>query len=187
MHVDLVAINTIQEKPTLLIQIDQQQQLYKVFDIQQMANKATCCPGIIEMGYWGGIRGKNWNPTPNGIKEIIIWYEDTVFSISCSDKPCPDESGDVPPVSGSPKHETIIFHPDEFLTSLSGTTVLKDGDTVIQSLKFYTNKTAYGPYGETDGGTPFDLHLMNAEIVSFFGRQSDLLNAIAVQVIRHPH
>ncbi|KAK1550078.1 hypothetical protein Q3G72_013311 [Acer saccharum] len=37
MHVDLVAINTIQEKPTLLIQIDQQQQLYKVFDIQQMA------------------------------------------------------------------------------------------------------------------------------------------------------
>ncbi|KAI9187141.1 hypothetical protein LWI28_024883 [Acer negundo] len=48
MHVDLVAINTIQEKPTLLIQIDQQQQLYKAFDIQQMGNQPT-----VDIGPWG--------------------------------------------------------------------------------------------------------------------------------------
>ncbi|KAK1551309.1 hypothetical protein Q3G72_033711 [Acer saccharum] len=61
MHVDLVAINTIQEKPTLFIQIDQQQQLYKVFDIQQMAYQQ----GTIMQQPWGDEGEENRDVQPS--------------------------------------------------------------------------------------------------------------------------
>jgi hypothetical protein len=72
---------------------------------------------------------------------------------------------------------------DESLTEISGTTgPAYNIDNLVKSLKFVTNKRAYGPYGR-DEGTPFRVKVMNnGHVAGFFGRSGDCLDAIGLYV-----
>jgi hypothetical protein len=52
---------------------------------------------------------------------------------------------------------------------------------LIRSLKFITNKTTYGPYGNPSGGTSFASY-REGRVVGFFGRSGDLLDQLGVIV-----
>ena len=52
---------------------------------------------------------------------------------------------------------------------------------LIQSLQFITNKTTYGPYGNTVGGTSF-ASSTEGRVVGFFGRSGDLLDQLGAIV-----
>ena len=52
---------------------------------------------------------------------------------------------------------------------------------LIRSLKFITNKTTYGPYGNTSGGTSF-ASSNEGRVVGFFGRSGDLLDQLGAIV-----
>ncbi|KAK0600204.1 hypothetical protein LWI29_012710 [Acer saccharum] len=156
MDVDLVAINTIQEKPTLLTQIDQQQQLYKVFDIQQMANEQAriCFSGIIKIGPWGGEGGIVWEAKPpnttTSIRKINIGYGDIIDSLSFESKnraigqPVPS-----PKYGGQGRTNNLAsLETDEYLTSISGTILNNNGNLFIESLAFRSDRNKiHGPYG----------------------------------------
>ncbi|TXG67069.1 hypothetical protein EZV62_008344 [Acer yangbiense] len=189
MQVELVAINTIQEKPTPLIQIDQQQQLYKVFDIQQMANQARICfSGTIKLGPWGGKGGNSMEFEPDtnitSITAIDIGYGEVLNALQFTSTDKKSEkwgTGDLT--------QTVRFNgPDEYLNLISGTTT-KNNDKkkiFVESLTFYTNKGKQYTYGPaTKTGDAFSIPMANAEVVGFSGRAGDQINAIGIYVIPH--
>ncbi|TXG67068.1 hypothetical protein EZV62_008343 [Acer yangbiense] len=193
MHVDLVAINTIQEKPTLLVQIDQQQQLYKVFDIQQMANQQAriCFSGTIVIGPWGGEGGRfrQFVPgTTRSIKEIQIGNDEVVDYLKFESQDGRAEAWG----SGVVRDAVPINLPSEYLTSISGTTT-KNNDkkkVAVESLTFYTNvnNVGYGPFGrDPTTGDAFSIPMGNAEVVGFSGRAVEQINAIGIYVIPRPN
>lgn len=51
--------------------------------------------------------------------------------------------------------------------------------TVIKSLRFYSNRTKYGPYGD-ERGESFSFPMEGGAIVGFHGRSGALLDAIGV-------
>ena len=75
----------------------------------------------------------------------------------------------------------MLDWPKEYLTSISGTVAVYSNYTVIHSLRFYTNKTEYGPYG-SEKGTPFSLPMEGGVIVGFHGRAGHYVDAIGVYV-----
>ena len=75
----------------------------------------------------------------------------------------------------------MLDWPTEYLTSISGTVAVYSNHTVIHSLRFYTNKTEYGPYG-SEKGTPFSLPMEGGVIVGFHGRAGHYVDAIGVYV-----
>ena len=75
--------------------------------------------------------------------------------------------------------QILLDWPREYLTSITGTTVKVWDYTVIKSLRFYSNRTKYGPYG-VEKGESFSFPMEGGAIVGFHGRSGALLDAIGV-------
>ncbi|KAK2639933.1 hypothetical protein Ddye_027728 [Dipteronia dyeriana] len=111
---------------------------------------------LIKVGTWGGSGGCEWSyVAKGGITEIEI------------------SSGWI-----------TIDWSREYLTSISGTNNNHYGRYVVESLYFYTNLNKYGPFGgsQLNGtkGIPFNVPLEDREIVGFYGRACDFIDAIGV-------
>ncbi|KAJ9560236.1 hypothetical protein OSB04_005396 [Centaurea solstitialis] len=78
----------------------------------------------------------------------------------------------------------FINYPNEYLTSISGT-FYSFGFVVVESLRFTTNHSRYGPYGSNLKGTPFSFSEKGAMIVGFHGSvyDNEFLEAIGVYVM----
>ncbi|KAL5756546.1 hypothetical protein ACOSQ2_021292 [Xanthoceras sorbifolium] len=130
---------------------------------------------------YGGPGGCEWNyVAKSGIAEIAIsvgWVIDSL-SFKGVDNNCKGEYSKK--FGGNGGESTITINwPKEYLTLISGTYNTYQGHCVVESLCFYTNCTKYGPYGCTNG-TPFKFPLEDREIVGFFGRAGDFIDAIGV-------
>lgn len=81
----------------------------------------------------------------------------------------------------------IRLRPDEHLTSVEGFCGEFEGNYVVRSLTFVSNRRAYGPYGRTEG-VPFALPAAGGRIVGFHARSGRYLDAIGtyVKVERQP-
>ena len=75
----------------------------------------------------------------------------------------------------------MLDWPKEYLTSISGMVAVYLNYTIIHSLRFYTNKTEYGPYG-SEKGKPFSLPMEDGIIVGFHGRAGQYVDAIGVYI-----
>lgn len=74
--------------------------------------------------------------------------------------------------------QIALHYPNEFLTSISGYIAEDYGFRAIRSLKFYSNKRVYGPYGE-ETGTSFTIPMVDdGRIVGFFGGCNVYVDAI---------
>ncbi|KAL5755475.1 hypothetical protein ACOSQ2_020221 [Xanthoceras sorbifolium] len=139
-------------------------------------------PSLITVGPWGGPGGCEWNyVAKSGIAEIAIsvgWVVDSL-SFKGVDDNCKGEYSKKFGGKGGESTVITINWPKEYLTSISGTYNTYKGHCVVESLCFYTNCTKYGPYGCTNG-TPFKFPLEDREIVGFFGRAGDFIDAIGV-------
>ncbi|KAL5738564.1 hypothetical protein ACOSP7_031325 [Xanthoceras sorbifolium] len=140
--------------------------------------------GSIKLGPWGGDDGSAWhyNPSECAITGIVINYEDTIHSISFKSIDIKSNTEEFSKTFGGDggKSEEISFNwPGEYLTNISGTINKYDVHQVIESLCFHTNRTKYGPYGKMNGST-FTIPMEGAEIVGFFGRKGDRVDAIGI-------
>ncbi|CAH1442812.1 unnamed protein product [Lactuca virosa] len=75
---------------------------------------------------------------------------------------------------------------NEYLTSISGTIDNSGGSyssPMLMSLSFHTNQIRYGPYGNSDKGTPFSYDGKDGMIIGFYGRFGQYINAIGIYVI----
>ncbi|KAK0602489.1 hypothetical protein LWI29_033952 [Acer saccharum] len=154
----------------------QQHNIRFIFDIDSN--------GTIKLGpLGGGTGGGGWdfNPGPHSsITEIEIVHGvvvDSIYIKSVNRKT--GRSGFSGKHGGNGGGSTLISitEPDEYITSISGTTRTFNGHLVVESLTFNTNKTRYGPYGNTTGNA-FGIPMENGEIVGFFGRAGDFIDAI---------
>ncbi|PIN15246.1 hypothetical protein CDL12_12122 [Handroanthus impetiginosus] len=141
---------------------------------------ASCdqCEGGTSVQEWGGSAGKDWSykPKSGGIKEIFIIHGGVIHSVAFKH----DDSDNASKFGGNGGTRTdkvAIDFPSEFLTGISGS-YESDG---VKSLKFYTNRTQYGPFG-TESGTPFSFRADSGVITGFHGRADSSLNAIGVYV-----
>ncbi|KAL5822271.1 hypothetical protein ACOSQ3_020179 [Xanthoceras sorbifolium] len=137
---------------------------------------------LITVGPWGGPGGCEWNyVAKSGISEIVISVECVVDSLTFKgvDDNCKGENSKKFGGKGGESTVIMIDWPKEYLTSISGTYNTYKGHCVVESLCFYTNCTKFGPYGYTNG-TPFKFPLEDREIVGFFGRAGDFIDAVGV-------
>ncbi|KAK1582589.1 hypothetical protein Q3G72_016571 [Acer saccharum] len=191
MDVDLVAINTIQEKPTLLVQISYFVHLFKEEEEEEESangRQGSYLFGTVKLGpLGGGTGGGGWdfNPGPHSsITEIEIVHGvvvDSIYIKSVNRKTGRSEFSGKHGGNGGGSTLISITEPDEYITSISGTTRTFNGHLVVESLTFNTNKTRYGPYGNTTGNG-FGIPMENGEIVGFFGRAGDFIDAIGIYV-----
>uniref|UniRef100_A0A7N2M424 Jacalin-type lectin domain-containing protein n=2 Tax=Quercus lobata TaxID=97700 RepID=A0A7N2M424_QUELO len=140
----------------------------------------------LKVGPWGGKGGNQWSFKANkgGITEIIIFHGGAIDSISlkCGDQDGVLQNSNKIGGNGGHRNDKILLDwPQEYLTSISGTVAVYSNYTVIHSLRFYTNKTEYGPYG-SEKGTPFSLPMEGGVIVGFHGRAGHYVDAIGVYV-----
>ncbi|KAF3962766.1 hypothetical protein CMV_012761 [Castanea mollissima] len=82
---------------------------------------------------------------------------------------------------GDRTDKILLDWPREYLTSITGTIGNVRNYTVIKSLRFYSNRTKYGPYGD-ERGESFSFPMEGGIIVGFNGRSGALLDAIGVYV-----
>ncbi|KAL3632378.1 hypothetical protein CASFOL_025362 [Castilleja foliolosa] len=143
--------------------------------------------GVISLGPWGGSAGNNWSFRGNrAITSITIYYFQGIRSISFTDATgsiSGNFGGDTSQEQGS-WIKVDINWPSEYLKYITGSvgTHFQTGTTVIMSLSFGTNLRTYGPYGPTSQGTPFSIPVRDDVVVGFYGRSSQLLDAIGVFV-----
>ncbi|KAK0598690.1 hypothetical protein LWI29_037039 [Acer saccharum] len=133
-------------------------------------------------GPFGGQGGKEWNYKPNGaITEIKISHGRVIDSLSFKSVDISDkcEYSDRFGGEGGDTDLITMDWPKEYLTSISGTHHSYKKQHVIESICFHTNKMTYGPFGGTQG-SPFDLPLKDRDIVGFYGRASNYIDAIGV-------
>ncbi|KAM3758470.1 hypothetical protein ACB098_01G046300 [Castanea mollissima] len=138
----------------------------------------------MKVGQWEGKAGSYWSFKANkgGISEIIIIHGEAIHSISFksedgdgtfeySDKYGGDD--------GDRTDKILLDWPREYLTSIAGTIGHVWKHTVIKSLRFYSNRTKFGPYGD-ERGESFSFPMEGGVIVGFHGRSGVLLDAIGV-------
>ncbi|KAH7565667.1 hypothetical protein JRO89_XS09G0242100 [Xanthoceras sorbifolium] len=157
--------------------------LYKIFTFFiSLLQGSPQDPSLITVGPWGGPGGCEWNyVAKSGIAEIAIsvgWVVDSL-SFKGVDDNCKGEYSKKFGGKGGESTVITINWPKEYLTSISGTYNTYQGHCVVESLCFYTNCTKCGPYGCTNG-TPFKFPLEDREIVGFFGRAGDFIDAVGV-------
>lgn len=74
----------------------------------------------------------------------------------------------------------IQFGPSEIVKKIFGTTGNFGGDIVVTSLTIVTSVTIYGPFGKALGTTFSIPDKDNSNIVGFFARAGDFVDAIGV-------
>ena len=143
-----------------------------------------------KIGEWGGYAGdrRDLRASPDRLLEVKV----TANNISCIRSISfiyigadgkPYEEGPWGFGHAGTEYKIDLCRFDESLTEISGTTgPAYNIDNLVKSLKFVTNKRAYGPYGR-DEGTPFRVKVMNnGHVAGFFGRSGDCLDAIGLYV-----
>ncbi|KAK1575915.1 hypothetical protein Q3G72_009459 [Acer saccharum] len=131
---------------------------------------------------WGGLGGTRWSYMPEGgIVEIIINHGVIIDSLSFKSVSANNvaESSSNFGGKGGNKTQISIDWPEEYLTSISGTTIKYNNTEYVESLTFYTNWHTHGPFGY-EKGTHFSLPVENRVIVGFHGRAGRYMDAIGV-------
>ncbi|KAL3619131.1 hypothetical protein CASFOL_036701 [Castilleja foliolosa] len=137
------------------------------------------CEGAISVGAWGGQDGNHWSyqAKHGGLKHIIICYGQVINSVMFKGDGDEEASAATADYSarfgGSGGYKTekvIIDYPLEYLTGITG------------KLKFHTNRTIYGPFGEGEKGDPFSFITEGGVITGFHGRAGDYVDAIGVYI-----
>ncbi|KAH7567267.1 hypothetical protein JRO89_XS07G0040900 [Xanthoceras sorbifolium] len=152
-----------------------------------MANKAASYnwENPTKKELWGGDGGTEWNYQPNGpITEIIVSHGYFIDAISFKsvDGEGKVHSSDKYGGDGGTKDIFEIHWPNDYLESISGTYDTQNGEYFIRSLRF---KTKQGIESKSYGhafGKRFEYSMQNGIIVGFYGRRSNLLDAIGVYV-----
>ena len=76
----------------------------------------------------------------------------------------------------------VKLKPDEYVVQVRGTNGrVSNMADCIRSLQFITNKTTYGPYGNTGGATSF-ASSTEGRVVGFFGRSGNALDQLGAIV-----
>ena len=77
-----------------------------------------------------------------------------------------------------------LEYPSEYITAVQGTydKIFGSDATVINMLRFKTNKQTSTPFGR-EAGTAFELKEEGHKIVGFHGKVSDLLHQLGVYVL----
>ena len=73
----------------------------------------------------------------------------------------------------------ITFVDGESIIGISGTVGTYEGNNVITTISFLTNKKSYGPYGANEAAN-FSLPVTRGQYVGFSGNYGDFLECIGV-------
>ncbi|KAK2654845.1 hypothetical protein Ddye_014701 [Dipteronia dyeriana] len=152
----------------------------------------------LDVGPWGGNKGKSWNGgrfqgriieidvhVRNGVIRAIQYRYEIGSPLVVSSIKHGGEVAD----RASTTYRIILDKDNnspEELVGISGFYGAFDANCceyqVVQSISFYTNKGKYGPFG-TEIGTFFNSPVCtNAKVVGFHGRSGEYLDAIGVHV-----
>ncbi|KAK1550148.1 hypothetical protein Q3G72_014537 [Acer saccharum] len=139
-------------------------------------------PKVYQLGPWGGLGGTRWSYMPEGgIVEIIINHGVIIDSLSFKSvyaNNVAESSSNFGGIGGNKTHISIDW-PEEYLMSISGTTIKYNNTEFVESLTFYTNWRTHGPFGY-EKGTHFSLPVENRVIVGFHGQAGTYMDAIGV-------
>nr|ADV38315.1 mannose/glucose-specific lectin [Litchi chinensis] len=145
----------------------------------------------IKLGPWGGNGGSSWSYNPSGSvitgvfvrfsagRLISIYFKST--NVSSGTSTYSDKFGGYDSNTAD-YTEVLVDWPEEYFTSISGTAVTSNGLETVQSLTFHTTKGTRSPNGNTNG-TPFSIPMEGAQIVGFFGRAGEYVDAIGINVV----
>jgi len=132
----------------------------------------------MKCGPSGGIGGENFvdtlPPTKMKIKEVLVWYEDTVeaIQVTWSDNSKSDKHG-----KGNANPTSFTLRDDEYLVSISG----RYGKS-LDRITLITTKGQEKSFGGEGGDVEFyynvDPTYSQAHIIGFFGRAGDVIDAI---------
>ncbi|KAJ8762178.1 hypothetical protein K2173_007332 [Erythroxylum novogranatense] len=162
-------------------------------DNSPWCNKLVACGVIKEPvpcgpGPWGGDGGRQWDDGVfSGIKQIFVTRTSEAI---CSMQIEYDRNGQSVwsvkhgSIGGTATHRVKLEYPREVLTCISGyygPTSRDDRSKVVRSLRFYTSRGKYGPFGE-EIGTFFTSTTMEGKVVGFHGRCGAYLDAIGVHM-----
>ncbi|TVU46646.1 hypothetical protein EJB05_06195, partial [Eragrostis curvula] len=141
---------------------------------------------VAKLGTWGGDGGSNHDITvaPRRLESITTHSGDVVDSIAFAYRDRDKILQTAGPWGGKGGNEkTISLGPSEFVTEVVGTVGQKGKLHVVTSLKFVTNRDAYGPFGKAEG-TAFSVPVLNnGSIVGFFARAGDYLDAVGFYIL----
>ncbi|KAL4559459.1 hypothetical protein LXL04_031597 [Taraxacum kok-saghyz] len=139
----------------------------------------------ITFGPWGSSEGKEWIYIPEGfIKKIRISHGPDINSIEFHSECSEGETRkSLFGVEGGIRTDTIIIdHPDEYITSISGTISYRL--KVVKSLYFQTNQHRYGPYGrQVEDSGDFSYGGKGSVIVGFHGCFGKQIESIGLYVM----
>ncbi|KAA8544823.1 hypothetical protein F0562_019586 [Nyssa sinensis] len=129
----------------------------------------------VSVGPFGGERGKAWDDgIHTSVRQLIICSGSVRNSIQIEydDHGCPKWSKKhAESTEGGVTNVVKLEYPGEYLISLSGYYDV-EGDHVVSSLTFLSNKQQYGPYG-SGKEEYFSFPLSSGKIIGFHGRSSD--------------
>ncbi|XP_076889340.1 mannose/glucose-specific lectin-like [Bidens hawaiensis] len=144
--------------------------------------------GFIRVGTWG--RQSYWSfelLQGQKLKKITIDHgDDVIYSLmfTTETEGVLNTSNKFGGWNGGQTVSEVTFDSDEELVGIKGSTGTKDGNTIISSLSFETNKSTHGPFG---GATDFLFTLPwdNGSLVGFYGLAGYYIDSIGVYVKAH--
>ncbi|KAJ0467430.1 putative protein kinase RLK-Pelle-CrRLK1L-1 family [Helianthus annuus] len=174
------------ERPTMAWIV---KKLEKALDLQVNGDVV----GFVRLGTWGKqIEGheNNWCfelEQGHRLQKITIDHgDDVIYSLMFTSE-CRGVLHESTKAGGSAGGDTIsevTLDFDEEIVGIIGSIGTRDGDTIISSLSFKTNKKTHGPFGR-ESKSLFSIPLDKASIVGFYGTCGNYINSIGMYVIAH--
>ncbi|KAL6644496.1 hypothetical protein ACP70R_016104 [Stipagrostis hirtigluma subsp. patula] len=144
---------------------------------------------VVRMGPCGGGGGDARDVDMRGVDrvvKVVVRHGDTVDAMSVLyERSGREEWTDLWGGPGGALSE-ICLRPDEHLTGVEGRCGEFEGNFVVRSLTFVSNRCAYGPYGREEG-VPFALPAAGGRILGFHARSGRHLDAIGTYVRTEHH
>ncbi|XP_044954245.1 horcolin-like [Hordeum vulgare subsp. vulgare] len=140
---------------------------------------------MTKIGTWGGEGGSECDiDTKSSVMlSVTIRSGDTINAISFVYLGSDGRVYSVGPWGGTGgKQVQIFFDPTNYVEEISGTMGTYGGNDVVPSLKIVPYKGNPNTFGIAKG-TPFRIPVLDGgKIVGFFGRSSDVLDAIGLYI-----
>ncbi|CAL4979602.1 unnamed protein product [Urochloa decumbens] len=139
----------------------------------------------VKIGHWGGTGGqpRDVKQIPNRLVRVTIYSD--ACAITAIEFTYTDSTGnhhDEGPWgrdTDDDDGEVIELH-HGYLKEISGTHGrVGSMNNIITSLRFVTNRNKVYTFGKTNG-TPFRVPIQEGQIVGFFGRAGDYLDALGI-------
>ncbi|CAN6381920.1 unnamed protein product [Urochloa humidicola] len=141
---------------------------------------------MLKIGHWGGTGGqpRDVKQIPNQLIRVIVHSD--ACAITAIEFTYADSTGnhhDEGPWGGDGEDDGDVIdlaHHHRYLKEISGT----HGQVgcmrnIVTSLRFVTNTNKVYTFGKTNG-TPFKVPIVDGQIVGFFGRGGDYLDALGI-------